>query len=163
MMAPWEALPQIRNFLQLDFLFSGLEVSSTAIFAARAATLLILAAAVAFGAFRIVMKILDCLQTFLDSVTRLPKSFFILLILVIPLSADSLGARWSGYIVLAISVAALALLSALLMVIWKYGVDQTLRLMERIRPAGRASEPADREAQMPPENTYRPLMDPPPA
>jgi len=163
MTVPWEALAQIKTFLQLDFLFSGLEVSSTAVFAARTSTFLILGAAIAFGSFRITMKILDCFQTFLESVTRLPKSFFLLLILVVPLSSDSLGARWSGYIVLAMSVAGLLILGALLLVVWKYGIDQALRLIDRIRTTGSDSEKSIREPHMPPENSYRPLMDPPAA
>jgi len=163
MTVPWEALPHIKSFLQLDFLFSGLEVSSATIFAARIGTFLILATAVGFGSFRIIIKILDVFQTFLRTVTRLPKSFFLLLILVIPLSSDSLGAKWSGYIVLAMCLATLAILGALLLIVWKYGVDQALRLVDRIRNRGADSDKSCRESLMPPENSYGPLVNPPAA
>jgi len=161
MAAPWELLAHIQNFLQLNFLFSGLEVSSTAVFAARAATFITLGTALVFGTFRVIMKALDCLQTFLAGVGPLPRSFFLVLLLVIPLSQDSLGARWIGYILLALCTMGLALTGALALVLWKYGVDQALRLIDRLRSVGSASESRDRESHMPPDNEIRPLMDPP--
>jgi len=138
---PWEGLAHVENFFQLNFLFSGLEVSSTAIFAARLAALLVFGGSIIWVAFRIVMKVLDCLQTFLGRVGTFPKTFFVLLLLVIPLSSDSLAARWIGYILLVLSALGLAALGVLVLVLWKYGVDQALRLIDNVRSRSEA-EPA---------------------
>jgi hypothetical protein len=133
MQVPWEALAHIENFLQLNFLFSGLEVSSTAIFLARIVTSLVFGAGLMWVLFRIIMKILDCLQTFLGSIGTLPKSFFLLLLLVVPLSSDSIGAKWVGYLLLVLSLLGLGALGVLVLVLWKYGVDQALRLINNLR------------------------------
>ncbi len=100
MKIPWDGLPHLQNFFQLDFLFSGLQASSTEIFLARLGVLLIFGAGLIWVCFKILMKVLDCVQTFLGSLGSLPKSFFLLLLLIIPLSTDSIGARWIGYILL---------------------------------------------------------------
>ena len=128
-----EGLAHLENFFQLNFLFSGLEVSSTAVFLARLAALLVFGGGVIWIGFRVLMKALECLQTFLGSVGTLPKSFFLLILLVIPLSTDSLGARWVGYMLLVLSVLGLGALGVLVVVLWKYGVDQALRLISSLR------------------------------
>ncbi len=133
MQVPWEGLAHLENFFQLNFLFSGLEVSSTAVFAARLTALLVFGGSVIWAVFKIAIKVLDCLQTFLGSVGTFPKTFFVLLLLVIPLSSNSLGARWIGYILLVMSVLGLAVLGILVLVLWKYGVDQALRLIDNVR------------------------------
>ena len=133
MQVPWEGLAYLQNFFQLNFLFSGLEVSSTGVFLARLAVLLVFGGGMIWIAFRVLMKALDCLQTFLGSVGTLPKSFFLLMLLVIPLSTESLGARWIGYMLLVLSVLGLAVLGVLVLVLWKYGVDQALRLINNLR------------------------------
>ena len=142
MNVPWEGLAHLENFFQLNFLFSGLEVSSTAVFAARLAALLVFGGSLVWAAFKIAMKVLDCLQTFVGRVGTFPKTFFVLLLLVIPLSADSLGARWIGYILLVMSALGLAVLGVLVLVLWKYGVDQTLRLIENVRTRSYVKPPA---------------------
>lgn len=133
MHVPWEALAHIENFLQLNFLFSGLEVSSTAVFMARIVTLLVFGAGLIGVMFKLLIKILDCLQTFLGSIGTLPKSFFLLLLLVVPLSSDSIGAKWVGYLLLVLSLLGMAALGVLILVLWKYGVDQALRLINNLR------------------------------
>ncbi|MDQ7781347.1 MAG: hypothetical protein RDU20_00615 [Desulfomonilaceae bacterium] len=151
MHAPWEGLAHIENFFQLNFLFSGLEVSSTVIFTARLAALLVLGGSLIWVAFKIVMKVLDCLQTFLGCVGTFPKTFFVLLLFIIPLSSDSLGAGWIGYILLVMSALALAALAVLVLVLWKYGVDQALRLIDNVRTRSHAKRPAGPDSCVPSE------------
>ncbi len=105
---PWDGLPQLQNFFQLDFLFSGLQVSSTEIILGRLCVFLIFGAGLIWAAFKIMMKVLDCVQTFLSCLGSLPRSFFLLLLLTIPLSQNSLGAGWIGYILLAFCLLGLA-------------------------------------------------------
>jgi hypothetical protein len=112
--------------------------------------------------FRIVMKALDCLQAFLAGVGQLPRSFFLLLLLVIPLSADSIGAQWIGYMVAALSLLGLAAVGVLVVVAWKYGVDQALRLVDHVRAISRAPDTPSTSSSFPPENQFRPEIDPPP-
>ncbi|HMK36507.1 MAG TPA: hypothetical protein VK463_15645 [Desulfomonilaceae bacterium] len=135
-----EMLPYVQNFFQLNFLFSGLEVSSTSILIARVLTFIVFGMGAAWALFRIVMKLLDCVQTFLQALGPLPRSFFLLLLLVIPLSTDSLGAKWIGYILLVACLLGLASTAALILVLWKYGVDQALRLIDTFRSRGEKSE-----------------------
>jgi hypothetical protein len=156
---PWDALPHLQNFFQLDFLFSGLQVSSTEIFLARLAVLLIFGAGLLWVGFKLIMKVLDCVQTFLGSLGSLPKSFFLLLLLTIPLSTDSLGARWIGYILLVLCLLGLAGTSVLVVALWKYGVDQTLRLINSFR--SRSKELPSESSSLPPENIVTPVMNSP--
>lgn len=130
---PWDGLPQLQNFFQLDFLFSGLQVSSTEIILGRLCVFLIFGAGLIWAAFKIMMKVLDCVQTFLSCLGSLPRSFFLLLLLTIPLSQNSLGAGWIGYILLAFCLLGLAGTAVLILVLWKYGVDQALRLINSFR------------------------------
>ena len=130
---PWDGLPQLQNFFQLDFLFSGLQISSTEIFLGRLCVFLIFGAGLIWAAFKITMKILDCVQTFLGCLGSLPRSFFLLLLLTIPLSRNSLGAGWIGYILLVFCLLGLAGTAILILVLWKYGVDQALRLINSFR------------------------------
>jgi hypothetical protein len=148
----WEALSQIQSFFQLNFLFSGLEVSTTSILFARLATFVVFGAGFLFGLFKIAMKVLDCVQTLLKALTPLPKSFFLLLVLVIPLSGESFGAKWIGYILLVMCLLGLALTVALVLVLWKYGVDQALRLINTLRSRGEKPEVHERESSLPPDN-----------
>jgi hypothetical protein len=148
----WDALPQIQNFFQMNFLFSGLEVSTTYILFARVATFIVFGVGFVFAVFKIVMKLLDCVQTLLHVLGPLPKSFFLLLVFVIPLSGDSLGAKWIGYILLVMCLLGLAITVALVLVLWKYGVDQALRLIDTLRSRGTKPEVPERESSLPPDN-----------
>ncbi len=143
MQVPWEGLAHVENFFQLNFLFSGLEVSSTAVFVARMAVLLLFGGSLIWAGFKIVMKVLDCLQTFLGGVGTFPKTFFVLLLLVIPLSSNSLGARWIGYVLLVMAALGLAGLGILFLVLWKYGVDQALRLIDTMKTGSHEKSSAD--------------------
>ncbi|MBI5249465.1 MAG: hypothetical protein HY912_08225 [Desulfomonile tiedjei] len=134
-----DSLPYLQSFFQLNFLFSGLEVSSSTVLAARIAMFAVLGVGVLWAAFKIIVKVLDCFQTFFGVLGPLPKSFFLLLILVVPLSPDSIGARWIGYILLVAAMFGLACSGILLVILWKYGVDQALRLVKFFRP--RSLEP----------------------
>jgi ABC-type sugar transport system permease subunit len=88
---------------------------------------------VLWAALKIILKALECLQTFLASLSTLPATFFLLLILVVPLSSDSLGARWTGYLLLILALVALAATGVVLVVLWKYGVDQAIRFINTVR------------------------------
>lgn len=157
---PWEGLPHIQNFLQLNFLFSGLEVSSSSIFAARIAALLVFGGGLLWALYRIIMKSLDCLQTLFTSVGPIPKSFFLLLLLVIPLSPASVGDKWLGYLLFALLLIALVTCAALALVLWRYGVDQALRLINSIRHRNVTSGAVERESTLPPDNIIRPETEP---
>lgn len=148
----WDALPHLQSFFQLNFLFSGLEVSSTYILFARVTAFIVFGAGSVWALFRIAMKLLDCIQTFLQALGPLPKSFFLLLILVIPLSSDSLGAKWIGYILLVMCLLGLAGTVTLVLVLWKYGVDQALRLITTLRSRGEKAEVHEQESSLPPDN-----------
>jgi hypothetical protein len=161
MKAIWDLLAYVQNFFQLNFLFSGLEVSSSAIFAARVCVLLVFGFGLLWCSFRLLMKVLDCLQTLMASVAPIPRVFYLLLFLVIPLSPDSVGARWIGYILLVLCLAGLGTLAVTILVLWKYGVEQTLRLFNTLR--SRSAEPRSegRAAPIHSESVLRPIVDSP--
>lgn len=146
-----DSLPYLQSFFQLNFLFSGLEVSSSTVMAARVAMFALLGGGLLWAAFKIVIKILDCVQTLLGALGPLPKSFFLLLILVVPLSPESIGAKWIGYILLVAAIFGIACTGILLVILWKYGVDQALRLVRVFRPVGAESSQSS-EPCFPPEN-----------
>jgi hypothetical protein len=129
MQMPWEMLSYLESFFKLGFLFSGLEVSSTSVLLARMAVFLLFCAGIAWITFRIVMKVLECLQIFLGSIGSLPRSFFLLLLLAVPLSSDSIGAKWIGYLIVVGALIALSLVAATVLILWRYGVDQALRFV----------------------------------
>lgn len=130
---PWQELDHVRNFLRLEFLFSGLEVSSTVVIAARILVFVLVCGGVLWAALKVILKALECIQTFLAGLSTLPATFFLLLVLVVPLSPESLGARWMGYLLLILAMVALAATGVVLVVLWKYGVDQALRFINTIR------------------------------
>jgi hypothetical protein len=131
-----DSLAHIQNFLQLNFVFTGLEVSSSAILAARLSVLIALGFGSIWAMVRIIMKLLDCVQTFLGNSGPLPRTLFLLLLLALPLSQESLGAKWIGYILLISAILGVAVLGVLVTVLWKYGVDQALRLIRNLRSTG---------------------------
>jgi hypothetical protein len=133
MQSVWESLAYLQNFFQLNFLFSGLEVSSNTVLVARLSIFLISLVGVVYVGLRIIIRVLDCIHAFLSGLGSLPKSFFLLLILVIPLSSDSLGAKWMGYMLIVLSLLGISALGSLGLVLWKHGVDQTLRLINSLR------------------------------
>jgi hypothetical protein len=148
----WDVLPHLQNFFQLSFLFSGLEVSSSYILFARVATFLLFVAGLGWALFKVLMKLLDCVQTFLHAVGPLPKTFFLLLVLIIPLSSESLGAKWIGYILLVMCLAGLAITAAVILVLWKYGVDQALRLINTFRSRTDKGDHSETHAFVTPDN-----------
>jgi len=156
----WDGLVHLQNFFRLDFLFSGLEVSSTAVFLARVVVLALFAAGVIMATTKIILKLLDCVHIFIKSFIRLPGAFFLLLLFVIPLSPDSLGARWIGYLVFVICLLGICATSILIAVLWKYGVDQTLRLVNSLRSRASSRQPDPRESSLPADNVMRPMTDP---
>ncbi|MDQ1240571.1 MAG: type transport system permease protein, partial [Thermodesulfobacteriota bacterium] len=81
MQSVWESLAYLQNFFQLNFLFSGLEVSSNTVLVARLSIFLISLVGVVYVGLRIIIRILDCIHAFLSGLGSLPKSFFLLLIL----------------------------------------------------------------------------------
>lgn len=155
-----DGLAHIQNFLRLDFLFSGLEVSSPLLFAARALVFVVLVVGIISALVKVVLKVLDCIQTFLAGLSRLPRSFFLVLLLAIPLSSDSLGARWAGYILLLLLVFGLVLVGMLTAVLWKYGVDQTLRLIETLGRRTAQDPRGEDKSDLPPDNIVGELPTP---
>jgi hypothetical protein len=61
-------------------------------------------------------------------------------LLVIPFPDNSLGGRWIGYLLLMLSGTTLAIGAALTVTMWKYGVDQTLRVINFFRSRSRHDE-----------------------
>lgn len=161
MKALWDVLAYLQNFFQLNFLFSGLEIPSAAIFAARIAVLLVFGFCFLWLSFKLLWKLLDCIQTLLASVAPIPRIFYLLLFLVIPLSPDSIGARWIGYILLVLVLAGVAVLAIIVLVLWKYGVDQALRFINTLR--SRSVEPRSERRSSPgsAEPVLRPVVDSP--
>lgn len=155
-----ESLAHLENFFQLNFLFSGLEVSSTMIFVSRILVFLLFGLSLIWAFYHVLIKVLDCLEAFLANVGRLPKTFFLLLILIIPLSSGSLGAQWIGYILLVSCLLGLALTAALMLVLWKYGVDQAVRLLDALRTRRHHAQAEPPEPAMPPENIVTAMPDP---
>ena len=154
---PWQELDHLRNFLRLEFLFSGLEVSSTVVMVARFLVFVLVCGGVLWAALKVILKALECLQTFLAGLSSLPATFFLLLVLVVPLSADSLGARWMGYLLLILAMVALAATGVVLVVLWKYGVDQALRFINTIRRRPAEDSRRLREPVLSPDHAVRDL------
>ncbi len=162
MQIPWDYLPYVQNFFQLNFLFSGLEVSSQTLLLARLGFFLMSIAGLGYAALKISIRLLDCLHAFLAGLGALPRSFFLLLVLVIPLSPDSIGSKWMGYIILVLAMLGLAALSALALVIWKHGIDQTVRLLDYVRARKFSNtQQSFCPANVPEGNLVRPPMAPP--
>ncbi len=130
---PWEIIDQLRTFFQLDFIFTGLETSSAVVLAARLAVFALFGGGLIWALVKIVLKALECLQTLITTLAKLPAVFYLLLILVLPLSPNSVGAQWIGYIVLVTCVFGLAGVALLALVMWKYGVDRMLDLISSLR------------------------------
>ncbi|MBI4962065.1 MAG: hypothetical protein HY913_02195 [Desulfomonile tiedjei] len=158
---PWDGLAHVQNFIRLDFLFSGLEVSSTELFAARMAVFLLFGCGLLWAVFKIIIKLIDCIQALLGSVVHLPKSFFLLLLLVIPLSPESLGARSLGYILLITSILGLLAACGLFVVLWKYGVDQAIVLVNSLRTRSEDPRSDAARSSIPPENVMGPVINSP--
>ena len=151
---PWETLSQLENFFQLGFLFTGLEAASTTVLLTRITVFLVVVVGVSWIAYRIVIKVLECLQAFLASIGSLPRSFFLLLLLALPLSSESIGAKWIGYLMIVGGLITLALVALLALVLWKYGVDQALRFVNTFRGRGEVDRESRSEtAAMPPYNS----------
>lgn len=154
-----DALPHIQNFFQLNFLFSGLEISSSWVFVVRIGAFLLFSSFFIWTTFKIIIKLIDCIQTLFQALSHFPKSFFVLLLLVIPLSGDSLGAKWIGYILLAICLLGTALLGIVGLVIWKYGVDQALKFINTIRSRSEKEAPKIHNSDIfPPDNVVGPVL-----
>jgi hypothetical protein len=155
----WQALPFVQNFFQLNFLFSGLEVSSTTVLMGRAIVLILLGGGLLWAVFKLVMKLLDCCQTLLANLGQIPWVFSLLLLLVVPWSPESLGSKWIGYILIVLALVSLALCSVLAVAVWKYGVDQALRLINRFGAKQESPPIGAHMSGMPPENILTPFSD----
>ncbi|MCL5124099.1 MAG: hypothetical protein M1511_06305, partial [Deltaproteobacteria bacterium] len=104
------------------------------------------------GLFKIAIKVLDVVQAFVTALGPLPKSFFLLLLLILPLSDNSIGGRWIGYILLTCSTLVLAIATTLIVTMWKYGVDQTLRVINFFRSRSKTCDGSFVEDQVFHEN-----------
>lgn len=140
MNALWEIFSQLQVFFQLNFLLTGLELSSGWVFLIRSLVFLTCLSGAVWGFFKIALKILDVTQALVTALGPLPKTFYLVLLLIIPLPEDSLGGKWIGYILLTISTMVFAIAAALTVVMWRYGVDQTLRIINFFRARNRASD-----------------------
>lgn len=162
MQLSWEYLPYLQNFFQLNFLFSGLEVSSQTLLVARLGFFIMSIGGLVYVTLRVVIRLLDCVHAFLSGLGTLPRSFFLLLILVIPLSPESLGSKWMGYLLLMMALFGLSALGVFAIVIWRHGIDQTLRLVEYLRSKksgkGPVCEPHPHVSE---DNLLRSTMAPP--
>ncbi len=136
MQSPWPIMQSLQNFFQLNFLFAGLEVSSTTLLLSRLLFFLIITAGLGWFTFKIILKVLECIQEFLKSVAPIPKSFFLFLILAVPLSPESIGSKWIGYILLLALMLGIVLAACVLIAIYKYGVDQAIRFVNYLRFRG---------------------------
>jgi hypothetical protein len=105
---------------------------------------------------------MDCVQTLFASLAPVPKLFYLILFLAIPLAPDSIGARWIGYILLVLALLGLALLAVLVLVLWKYGVEQALRLITTLRSRSAESRHETKPGPVVPDNVLRPVVDAPP-
>jgi hypothetical protein len=141
-----ELLSLAQNFVQLNFLFSGLEVSSSTLLAARVVALVFFGGSLLWLGFRLAMKLLDCLQTLLAGISALPKTFYLVVLLILPLSSQSLGAKWIGYILLVMGLLGVTGLGVLGLIVWKYGVEHTLRLVSGLRKRERQPSAESGEA-----------------
>jgi hypothetical protein len=130
---PWEIVQYLQNFFQLSFLFSGLEISSSTLIIARLSVFIVSLAFFGWFITKIGVKALDLVQTFITCLTRLPKSFFLFLLLAIPLSSESIGAKWIGYIFVILSILILGCFLVLLLVVWRYGIDHAMRLINVLK------------------------------
>jgi len=157
-----EVLSALQSFFQLNFLFSGLEVTSTLMLAARMLVFLVFGFGAVWFVFKIVMKLLDCVQTLLQSLASLPKILWVLLFLVLPLSSESIGAKWIGYIILVLGALGVTLLAVAAMVLWKYGVEQTLRFFNALRSRSADARSESFRASSNPDTVLRPVPDTPP-
>ncbi|MGC8602335.1 MAG: hypothetical protein ACP5VS_01460 [Desulfomonilaceae bacterium] len=137
-----ETLSQLQIFFQLNFLLSGLELPSMLIFIIRSLVFLTCLIGCVWGVLRIALKMLDVFQALVTTLGPLPKSFFLLLLFILPLSENSIGGRWIGYILLTLSTAVFAIATALTVTMWKYGVDQTLRVINFFRAKSGVHESA---------------------
>ena len=136
----WEIFSQLQVFFQLNFLLSGLELSSGWVFLIRSFVFLTCLIGFVWGFLRIALKILDVTQAVVTALGPLPKSFYLLLLLIIPLPDYSLGGKWIGYILLTFSTMVLSVAAVLTVVMWKYGVDQALRVINIFRSRHRAHD-----------------------
>jgi hypothetical protein len=153
MTVPLDVISNLQALFRLDFLFSGLEVSSTEIFYARLSVFALTCLGVIWCAAQLTLKAMDCVRTFLRTLPRLSGYFLLALVFMAPLSHESLGVRWMGSI-LAITALLMVLgTAACLAILWRYGVDQVVRLLRGFR-SPRSTDPSGMGAhhEAPPES-----------
>ncbi|MFH0960935.1 MAG: hypothetical protein V1897_19800 [Pseudomonadota bacterium] len=148
----WEITSQMQVFFQLNFLLSGLELSSGWVFLIRSLVFLTCLIGFVWGFLTVIIKILDVTQAAVNALGPLPKSFYLLLLLIIPLPDYSLGSKWIGYILLTISAMVFSVAFVLTIVMWKYGIDQTLRLINFFRSRSKATDDLNTSEQCFSEN-----------
>ncbi len=126
---PWELFDYLEAFFRLDFLFTGLEVNTAMVFVARLIVFVALGGGSLFAIFKVSVKLLECVQTLLSSIGALPGTFYLLILLVIPLSPNSLISNWIGYILLTICVLGFSILALMSLALWKYGVESVVTMI----------------------------------
>ncbi len=136
-----DLISNLQSFFQLNFLFSGLEVSSTFLMIARLTVFIIFSVGLAWLIFKILIKSLDCIQSLFQSIGSVPKYFFLLLFLALPLSSESVGAQWIGYLIIILILMLSTAAIAFILVLWKYGVDQAVRFLNYLRLRSEVNTP----------------------
>jgi hypothetical protein len=144
MTVPLDVVSNLQALFRLDFLFSGLEVSSAAIFGARLGVFALSCAGTLYLAARLALKALDCLKTLLEILPKLPGYLLVGILFVAPLSNESIGVRWMGYILVIVSLMMILGTAICVAVLWRYGVDQALRLLKGLRARGNGGPEAVR-------------------
>lgn len=149
---PWEFFDYLEAFFRLDFLFTGLEVNTIMVFIARLIVFVVFGGGALFVIFKVSVKLLECVQALLSSIGLLPGTFYLLILLVIPLSPNSLISNWIGYILLTICALCVSILALLSLALWKYGVERVVSMIRTMRSEYN-KEPSSAEDQlMDPDN-----------
>ncbi len=158
---PFEGLVYVQNFFQLNFLFSGLEVSPTAIFVSRVLVFLVVSVGVTWALVRISLRMLDCLQELFARMGSLPGSLFLVLLLIVPLSPDSAAGRWIGWFLVVFCIVAVTAMLVLAGFVWKYGIDKALGLVESLRSRTTETGPRPSPSPVPADKVTTAVMESP--
>jgi hypothetical protein len=124
----------LQTFFQLNFLFSGTETSSMVVLSVRIVVFILALIAFTHALVTISVKFLESVSAFFKAVAPIPKSFFLFLVLIAPLSNDSLGGKWGGYILITLMMIGFILMLGLIVLVWKHGIDYVLKMIGLNRP-----------------------------
>jgi hypothetical protein len=129
-----QILQSLQTFFQLNFLFSGTETSSIVLLSVRIGVFILALIAFTHALVTISVKFLECVSALFKAVAPIPKSFFLFLVLIAPLSNDSLGGKWGGYILITFMMVGFIMMLGLIVLVWKHGIDYALKMIGLNRP-----------------------------